>query len=164
MALKGDFYNIYSDPHSRCFDVAAKGKFVCYGGAGSGAVTGFTGGSGNALDDTGGFQRCQLASNPSGLIPFGILRTDVVSVDLTRYHLNFHKLDEVQVGSKVNVGRKGWWYTNCISGTPKSSDKAYLTSNGEVTPTNGGLAATPLVGEFMTAKDEDGYAKVWVNL
>jgi hypothetical protein len=54
------------------------------------------------------------------------------------------------------------------SGTsPAAGGVAYLTSNGEVTPTvssTGGLVATPKVGVFAGAKDENGYVTIDVNL
>jgi hypothetical protein len=47
--------------------------------------------------------------------------------------------------------------------TPSGGNPAYLSHSGLLTPT---LVAnvTPLVGRFETAKDEDGYVKVSINL
>jgi hypothetical protein len=54
-----------------------------------------------------------------------------------------------------------------VDGSPSAGDPAYLTAAGEVTKTvsaTGGVVATPPVGRFMSTKDEDGYAKVEINL
>ena len=101
--------------------------------------------------------------------PVGILLNDVVNKDLTRTHLNQHK-DEVQLGGKVTVLRKGYVVTNSIEGTPAAGDIAYVHNNGNIS--NGAsIAVATLVGSgnlaigrFLSSKDEDGYAKVEVNL
>ena len=135
-------------------DVAAPGKFLVYSTAGSGI----------ALGDSAGVTT--LSASASGTKPHGILLQNFVNIDQTRYHRNFHK-DEQVIGERANVLRKGWVVTNCYTGSPTKGDKAYLTANGEVTPTlstTGGLVATPLVGEFGGAPDEDSYVKLHINL
>ena len=101
----------------------------------------------------------------------GILVNNVVNKDLTRERLNEHK-DEVQVGSKVVVHTRGWLLTNMLSsGTPAKGNTCYAdlqaTNSGHnLTPIAhvGGVAARPVVGRFQSAADEDGYAKVFVNV
>lgn len=122
------------------------------------------GGSGVAQGDSAGF--CDVASNPSGLQPAGILLEDVVSIDQTRYHRNFHKLEQV-VGERVALLTKGRITTDQISGTPTAKATAYLTTNGQLTPTQsatGGLVATPKVGRFAGSKDENGFVAVDINI
>ena len=92
---------------------------------------------------------------------------DVVNKDLTRTHLNQHK-DEVQKGGKVTILRKGYVVTNLITGTPNVGDVAYAcdqTAGNVSTGAPSAAASGALgIGRFMTDKDEDGYAKVEVNL
>lgn len=160
MALKPGRFELVTDPSYFMNEVASQGVFVVFGNM-SGSITGP---SGEGLDDTKSL--VNLASSPSGLVPAGCLLTEVVNIDTTKFHTNFHK-EQVNITNKVTVLRKGWVVTDKVSGTPKLGDKAYLTTSGSVTPTvssTGGTVATPLVGQFLGAKDEDGYVKVEVNL
>ena len=98
--------------------------------------------------------------------PGGILLNDVVNKDLTRTHLNHHK-DEVQKGGKVTVLPRGWVVTSNVTGTPVAGDVAYASETaGEISTTAGTAAASGhyAIGRFMSRKDADGYAKVFVNL
>ncbi len=156
MALKGNRVVEVSDIVMTMNDVAEPGVVLCFETAGSGI----------ALGDSAG--TTQLAANPSGLKVHGVLLQNFVDIDQTRYHRNWHK-DEQVIGEKANVMTKGWCVTNKLvsGGAPSLGDKAYLTANGEVTPTvssTGGVAATPLVGRFLGSKDESGYVKLEVNL
>jgi hypothetical protein len=80
---------------------------------------------------------------------------------LTRQHLNQHQ-DEVQLGGKVTVMTHGWVVTNKIQVgvTPTVGAKAYFEEAGELTTVRGGDP----VGKFLSIKDEDGYAKVEINI
>ena len=155
MALRPDRLVIEADAYShKLNDVAAKGVVLCYATAGSGSV----------LGDTKGLAALKAA--PSGFKVFGVLLNDFVDLDQTRYHLNDHK-EEQDLGDMCNVLRKGWVYTNKYTGAPTEGSIAYLTANGEVTPTlstTGGLVATPKVGVFGGVPAEDGYVKLEVNL
>jgi hypothetical protein len=121
-------------------------------------------GSGAAMDQAGAKVKYAVATN--ALFPVGILLNDVVNLDLTRQHINWHK-DEVQKGGKVSILKKGWVVTNLISGTPAvglgafvSDDTAgYIGTQASVTD-----GVYIQVGRFMSDKDEDGYAKVEINL
>lgn len=148
MALKGDRHEFQTDISFFCNDVTERGVILVHGSSGSGA----------SMDN-----KLAIASLPgtavSALKPIGLLLNDMVNVNLTRYALNQMK-DEMQIGGKCTLLRKGWVVTNMITGTPVAGDKAYLAANGKVTPTAGG----PAVGAFLSAKDEKGYAKVEVNL
>lgn len=121
-------------------------------------------GSGAALDQAGAKVKYAVATN--ALFPVGILLNDVVNLDLTRQHINWHK-DEVQKGGKVTVLKKGWVVTNLIAGTPAAGLGAFVDDG------TAGYIATAAevadgkyiqIGRFMSTKDEDGYAKVEVNL
>ena len=155
MALKADRYILETDTVGWVCDTATERGVV---------LTKQTSGSGVSIGDSRG--TATLASNQSGYKVIGVLMDDVVSIDETRYHRNFHK-DEQKVGEPVCILRKGTISTNKILGTPDVGDTAYLTSSGNLTPTlsaTGGLTATPKVGMFMSKKDADGYARVDVNL
>lgn len=168
MALKPQRYEVTTDIYHFMNETAERGRVVYFGSnAIANTYTGL-GPSGAALDQaaslvtTGG-----SAGGPSGLQPLGILLNDVVNVDLTRYELNWHK-NEVQVGSKVTVLTTGWVVTNMIKTgiTPVPGDFAYGAESGFITnaahPTN--PRGYPLIGRFMTRKDDEGFARVEVNV
>lgn len=93
---------------------------------------------------------------PAGLLPAGLLMCDVVDYGPgERTFYNFNK-DEVPVGSKVPLLRHGWVKTDQIDGNPAVGQPAYFTATGLL----GVVVAGPQVGRFLSAKDEDGYAKV----
>ncbi len=155
MALRGDRLVVETDISFTMDDVAAPGVGVCY----------HTVGSGIGLGDMSG--KVRLMSDPSGGVFAGILLTNVVDIDETLYHRNYHK-DEVTTGDKVTVLKKGWVVTNKVSsGGTAAGDKAYLTSSGQFTKTvstTGGVVATPFAGRFDSIVDEDGYARISINL
>ena len=100
------------------------------------------------------------ASVASGSLPVGILLNDVVNIDLTKQHINWHK-DEVQVGGKVTLLRNGQVTTNLLAGTPSAGAKAYVGANGNISTVSTNAVE---IGQFLSATDADGYAKVSVNL
>jgi hypothetical protein len=124
-----------------------------------GVATLSTGGSGVAMDDSAAV--VSYAATASGKVPMGVLLNDVVDIDLTRQHINYHK-DEVSVGSKVALLRAGQVTTNSIDGTPSAGDKAYVGVSGLITDT--AAAGAYQVGTFLSSKDADNYAKVSINI
>jgi hypothetical protein len=124
-----------------------------------GVATLSTGGSGVAMDDSAAV--VSYAATASGKVPMGVLLNDVVDIDLTRQHINYHK-DEVSVGSKVALLRAGQVTTNSIDGTPSAGDKAYVGVSGLITDT--AAAGAYQVGTFLSKKDADDYAKVSINI
>jgi hypothetical protein len=156
MALKGDRYEVVDDISFFMNETATRGGIVCYSTAGSGA----------ALDQSAAL--ATYKATISGSIPIGMLMNDVVNLDLTRQHLNQHK-DEVQQGRKVRLMTEGWAVTNMIypGVTPTAGQTAYLAHSGYITSTEIVGVSNPEVaqiGRFMSTKDEDGYAKVYVKL
>lgn len=125
--------------------------------------------SGEAMDQSE--FTVDYVANPSGALPYGILMNDVVNYDLTRQRLNEHK-DEVQLGSKVTVVSKGVVVTDKIqpNQTPTAGAVAYLGASGLIASTDvvaaGGASTTErrVIGQFLSAKDQDGFAKVSINL
>jgi hypothetical protein len=87
------------------------------------------GGSGAAMDDASAVAALPSEAYASGQYVLGILLNDVVSGDLTRTHLNYNK-DEVQVGSKVTVLRRGVITTNMVEGSPSAGQAAFVSSVG----------------------------------
>lgn len=121
-----------------------------------------TAGSGQALDQSVALVAVPTGQAVSTTQPAGLLMCDVVNYDLTRQSLNQHKF-EVQIGGKVQVARKGVFVTDKISGTPTGTGKtAYYTNTGLLTETDPGNG--PPVGRFLSKKDNDGYAKVDINI
>lgn len=154
MALKGDRLELQHDISFFMNETATRG----------GVVVLSTGGSGAALDQSAAL--CTYASASSGKKPLGILMCDMVDIDLTRQHLNWHK-NEVQKGNKVTLLTKGWVTTSNIEGSVAAGADGYLSSSGNIKTTvdpTGGLVATPRLGRFLSSKDEDGYAKFEINL
>jgi hypothetical protein len=122
-----------------------------------------TGGSGIVLDQ--GYNLATVKAGSSGIAPLGVLLNDVVNLDLTRQHLNQHK-DEVQVGSTVTILKVGEVVTDKIFGTPTAGATCYAYASGLFSATSEGGASytSPTVGRFMSTKDENGFAKISVNL
>jgi len=156
MALKSDRSTLQTDISFFMNEAATRG----------GIATINTGGSGASMDN--GAALVTYAAAPSGKVAVGVLLNDMVDIDLTRQHLNQHK-DEVQKGGKVTLLTKGWVVTNSMQGTdPNAGDLAYLSHSGLLSADAGqaGSDATNemIVGRFLSDVDEDGYAKVFIDL
>jgi hypothetical protein len=126
-----------------------------------------TPGSGAAMDSSA--QAAHYATNPSGAIPLGMCMIDFVNIDQSRQWLNPYK-DEAQIGTKAVIMRKGWAVTNmlevgaCTGNVPTT---AYLGASGLLTDVNrnvGNSTAYPVVGRFLSRRDSDGFAKVYIDL
>jgi hypothetical protein len=157
MALKADRYELQTDISFFYNNAAAtRGGVVVHDS---------TTASGAAMDQGVNLVKYKTAASTD--VPVGILLNDVVNKDLTRTHLNQHK-DEVQLGGKVTILRKGYVVTNNITGTPNVGDVAYACDQeaGNIAPGAVSAAASGAlgIGRFMSDKDEDGYAKVEINL
>ena len=158
MALKSDRSTLQTDISFFMNEAATRG----------GVVSLSTGGSGAAMDQ--GAALVTYKAVPSGAVPVGLLVNDMVNIDLTRQHLNQHK-DEVQKGGKVTLVTKGWVVTNSLEGaSPSAGSPAYLAHSGNLaiadlsnddTDDDG---STRLVGRFLSSPDQDGYAKVFIDL
>ncbi len=121
--------------------------------------------SGAALDQGENLVKYGAATKTD--VPVGILLNDVVNKDLTRTHVNHHK-DEVQKGGKVTIMTRGWVVTSNVEGTPKAGELAFVSPFTAGSVCNGttfvAQSGEMCVGRFMSRKDADGYAKVYVNL
>ena len=149
MALKPDRIELLTDISNFMNTTAGRGGVVSY----------VTSGAGVAMDDA--LSVVAYATAASGALPAGVLLNDVVDLDLTRQHINWHK-DEVQKGGKVTVLRIGQVTTNLITGSPSAGNPAYVGANGNIsTSTATGVAK---IGMFLSEKDADGYAKVSINI
>jgi hypothetical protein len=161
MALKADRIHVDSQIDFFMNEVAERGKIACFSTVGSGA----------AMDQALQLATCTYTSI-SGVRPIGILMCDMVNNDLTRMHENWHK-EEVQIGGKVTIWSKGTVVTNQIypGHTPVAGSQAYLAPSGfigvSLLQTESGpdfARDVHKIGRFLSTKDEDGYAKVSVNL
>ena len=93
----------------------------------------------------------------------------MVNVDLTRQHINQHK-DEVQKGGKVTILRKGYVVTNSLScqTAAVAGEHAFVQFDGTIANSgcvgddNGNSGSS--IGRFLSSVDEDGYAKVYIDL
>jgi hypothetical protein len=158
MALKSDRYEFQTDVSFFMNEVAERGGIVTL-------ATGSTP-SGAAMDSS--LNVVTYVANPSGKVAMGVLLNDMVNIDLTRQHINWHK-DEIQKGGKVTVLRKGYVLTNIIStsGTPAAGDAAYVAESGLISTSGKAVSldsGAVRIGRFLSAKDGDGYAKVEINL
>ena len=154
MALKADRNELDVDISFFMNETGEKGQIVVLSTVGSGA----------AMDQSKNLVTIDKADTTN--IVAGVLLNDVVDIDLTRQHINWHK-DEVQKGGKVALLKKGYIVTNMIDGTPTKGALAYLDDSDTGKFSVEGNIATgddTIVGRFMSSLDEDGYAKVEVNL
>jgi hypothetical protein len=150
MALKPDRVEAYTDISFFMNETGERGGIVVHS----------TAGSGSAMDDSNAV--VEYAADQSGTSPAGLLLCDVVDLDLTRQHINFHK-DEVQKGSKVTILRQGTVVTDVVAtGLDISAgDVAYYGANGALTTTS---TNSVQVGRFLSDYDADGYVKVDINI
>jgi hypothetical protein len=119
--------------------------------------THLTGGSGAAMDDSNAVVQVATATSED---PAGLLLNDVVNIDLTRQHLNYNQ-DEVQIGSKVLLLRRGTVVTDQVDGsTITVGGPAHFDANGQFT--TGTTSAQ--VGRFLSTADADGYVKIAVDI
>ena len=70
--------------------------------------------------------------------------------------------DEMQKGGKCLLLRRGFVVTDQVSGTPTVGQAAYLFEHGQITAEGAGDLTQ--VGRFLSTKDNDGYAKVAINI
>ncbi len=155
MALKPDRQRVRETDDISFFmnEVAEKG----------GIVVGSTYGSGAALDQS--VALCTYASQPSGKLPLGVLMQDMVNKDLSQTHLNGFN-GEVQKGGKVLLSPVCTIHTNMIYPglTIAAPQSAFVGPSGLFQNVYVNDVATPAVGYFISNKDEDGYAKVRVQI
>lgn len=149
--------NIIHDNNSFFMNhVATAGGVVCYSTAGSGV----------AMDQAEALVEYAPPTSGSANV-VGLLLEDVVNKDLTDTSQNYYKT-EVQKGGKVTLVFRGEVTTDYLhSGiTVSAGDTAYLHNDGRITndQTALGAAFSPQVGKFLSTKDENGYAKVLVDL
>jgi hypothetical protein len=148
MALKADRYEESTDiSHFYNEGTATRGGVVILDAAA------IAGASGAAMDQ--GENLVKYAAAAVTDIPVGILLNDVVNKDLTRTHLNQFK-DEV---------------TSNVTGTPTAGKLAYADETGgtagNISANNATTAVASgnlAIGRWMSSKDADGYAKLYVNL
>jgi hypothetical protein len=157
MALKGDRYELETTIDFFMSDLTAeRGGIASLSTAGSGA----------ALDQSAAL--VTYAAEQSGVRPMGVLLNDIVNIDQTRQHINFHK-NEVQTGGKVTLLKKGWIVTNRIDphATIAAGEPAYVGPSGYTSNTAVGgddPVGSKRLGQFDSIVDEDGYAKISVNI
>lgn len=135
-----------------------------------------TSGSGAAMDDANAVV-VPTGTTGSGTLPAGLLLNDMVNLNLTRQHINWHK-DEVQLGGKVTLLRHGTATTNAIHSESSPSAGDPLHYRGEASEF-AGVANVLLfhdapgttsgiqnftVGQWLSLKDADGYARLEMNI
>jgi hypothetical protein len=151
MALKPDREEFHYDISWYMDTPAERGGVVCVQTAGSG---GYPGNAYNVVT---------YAANPSGRNPIGVLLYDVVNYDPSRQHGNPYRM-QVLVGYKVALIKDGHVTTNMIDSgsSPVGGETAYLGASGLFSLTQA-TGAKP-VGQFLGSKDQDGFAKVRIEI
>ena len=150
MALKGDRNVLETDISFFLNETAEKGQVVSISTQGSGA----------AMDNSSAL--ATVAAEASGATPLGVVLNDVVNIDQTRQHINWHK-DEVQQGGKITILTKGTIVTDQISGTnPTVGQTAYVADSGKISADQDGTATA--IGRFLSTKDANDFCKIAVNL
>lgn len=157
MALKGDRQYVFGGIDHFVFGNLERGGIVSYNGTASGVAM-------DSAVNTVGY-----AAAPSGVRPAGILMQDVDGVtNLTKQHINYYK-DVVPTGGKAFVLKQGEVTTNMIypGHNPVPGSPAYVIHSGLIGITDSvadGQSASRKVGQFVTGKDESGFAKLIINL
>ena len=105
------------------------------------------------------------AAQASGALPVGLLTQDIRNDQTSEPRRRNLHANVAYVGGKVHLIRKGWVVTDRIVGTPTAGGVAYLHHSGYigVVPAQGSASPT-IVGKFETIKDENGFARVFVDL
>ena len=131
-------------------EVAERGLIVIHDTA--------TSGTGAAMDDADATVSVPTGTNGA---PAGLLLNDMVNLDLTRQHINWHQ-DEMQLGGKVTLLRQGYVVTDqiAVGVDPVPGQQAFWTVGGLFT----NVAGSFQVGRFLGSKDSDGFAKVEINI
>jgi hypothetical protein len=158
MALRSDRHEAITDISFFMDATGTRGRIVKYDVTSSG--------TGASMDDADAKVTPVLAAGEAhgtGVIVAGLLLNDVVNKDLSQTHLNRH-LDEVQVGSKVRLLKRGWVVTDVIHANswPNPGAAAYFTLDGVLT-TDSDNGVTQ-VGRFAGLADSDGFAKVFIDI
>ena len=154
MALKGDRNVLETDISFFCNEAVEKGQVLCVSTQASGA----------AMDNSSALAalKAEASGNLETKAVLGVCLNDVVDIDQTRQHINWHK-DEVQKGGKCTILTKGTIVTDQVTGTPTAGMIAYLNANGTVgAQTLSGTSTA--VGRFLSTKDADDFCKVAINL
>lgn len=151
MALKPDRVESFTDISFFMNSVAERGGVVVYSSGGVGA----------SMDDADAVVTYPTGSS-AGTSPAGVLLNDVVNLDLTRQHINWHK-DETQVGGKVTLLRRGQVTTDMVSSgvSVAAGEAAYYDGEGLFTNVS---TDSVRVGSFLSGLDSEGFVKVDINL
>jgi len=124
-------------------------------------------GSGAAMDDANAV--VDYVADPSGITPVGLYLQDVVNKDLTQTPQNHYK-QERQVGRKIQLLTKGTVVTDTIypGQTIAAGDICYVVHSGYLSNTDSIVtdhsASNRKIGKFDSSKDENGFAKVSINI
>lgn len=167
MALKPQFSYLADSIEYYMYATGVRGGIVSAVPSGS-LPAGTVQPQGAGLDSAG--RRVTYIGNPSGVFPVGILLTDVVDIDQSKYWLNRYK-NEVQAGDKVTILTKGRVVTDrvltaTIAGANTTPCTARLGPTGSIVNGDTGYANSgwPVIGRILTRPDADGFCQVQVDL
>jgi len=167
MALKPQFQYLADSIEYYMYSTGVRGGIVSAVPSGS-LPAGVVQAQGAGLDSAG--RRVDYIANPSGAFPIGVLLTDVVNIDQSKYWLNHYK-NEVQAGDKVTILTKGRVVTNrvntaTIAGANTIPCTARLGPTGSIVNGDTGYSASgwPAIGRILTRPDSDGFCQVQIDL
>lgn len=120
-------------------------------------------GSGKVGDSN---NKVEVPATASGTVPWGLLLTDVVDIDQSRYVHRGHKFRmETTTCKPVVVAREGSFMVDTVASgvTPSGGDPLYYTNGGLFTNTAGATAVGP-IGHFRGDVQPDGYVLIELDV
>jgi hypothetical protein len=116
----------------------------------------------------------EVAADPSGARVVGVLLMDTVNAGVpgnlssdssldtgtASNERNFQK-NETYVGGVVRLCRKGEITTDAVDGAVAAGDTLYLAASGQVSATQ--ATGAQAVGHALSAKDSDGFVKMFID-
>lgn len=119
------------------------------------------GGQGQGINEKATVVTNYAGAPPSGTKCVGVAINDVISTYADTLPRTLLRPSQQFVGEPVLIGEIAEVWTNEITGTPAQLGDAYLAAGSTFGTTS--VNSNPVVGKWMTTKDTDGYALLFVN-
>lgn len=108
--------------------------------------------------DDDGFPVVDIPNKCKKPYPVGIIMNDVVNLDMTRQHINWHK-EEVPQGGKVCIAKYGYLTIKPVKGNPQPGKDLYYDDIGYLTTEE----VSKCVGKVTSSLDADGFCRVDIH-
>lgn len=160
MALKAPHRKVIADDlNFRCSSTASEGMAVCYS-----STAGYVEKSTSADSKNVAGLIMTNVENRGIPVDLPVLGDDIGTADLPR---NYNK-NVTYTSGYVRLLKIGTVETDqIVSGdSPSQGDACYLGANGKLSTSVSGatLINRPLLGHWLSAKDSNSFAKVWINI